>query len=134
MTLFEVPLEEKKKTETIYSKSVKVPHYEIKGKMPIVQELVDTSKYRELMANINKSNVSEAEKDFLRMGACRHLVFNYAKIAEYYAGASKEMQELMEQSALVIIDINNAIANGYVRLTEHLQDLISDSSPSKSGD
>ena len=51
-------------------------------------------------------------------------VFNYKNIAEYYAHASKEIQELMEKSALVIIDVDDAIANGYVKLSETIADLL----------
>jgi hypothetical protein len=36
------------------------------------------------------------------------------------------MQELMEKSALVIIDIKDAIANGYVQLTEKLEEIMND--------
>lgn len=43
-------------------------------------------------------------------------MFNYRNIAEYYAHATPEMQRLMEKSALVIIDMDNAIANGYAAL------------------
>ena len=38
----------------------------------------------------------------------------------------KEMQELMEKSALVIIDIDNAIANGYAKLSGELEALFED--------
>ena len=58
------------------------------------------------------------------MAASRHIVFNYSKIADYYAHASSEMQRLMEQSALVIIDIDDAIANGYVKLSKDIQELL----------
>ena len=34
------------------------------------------------------------------------------------------IQQLMEDSALVIIDINDAIADGYVRLSKTIQDLL----------
>ena len=34
------------------------------------------------------------------------------------------MQRLMEQSALVIIDIDDAIANGYVKLSKDIQELL----------
>ena len=54
--------------------------------------------------------------------AGRHTVFNYGLIAEYYAHASPEMQELMEKSALVIIDVDNAIANGYATLMGEVLD------------
>ena len=68
----------------------------------------------------------EEEKEFLIAAAHRHDVFNYKMIAEYYVKASDEMKELMEQSGLVIIDINNAIANGYVRLNKRIGEMIGD--------
>ena len=48
------------------------------------------------------------------------LFFDYSKIANFYAHSSRECQELMENSALVIIDFNKAIENGFVRLTEEI--------------
>lgn len=51
----------------------------------------------------------------------RHLKFNYRNVAEYYAGATQAMQDLMERSALVIIDYEDAIANGYAKLKEALE-------------
>jgi hypothetical protein len=53
--------------------------------------------------------------------ARRHNVFNYEKIADYYAHSSKEMQELMERSGLVIIDFEKAIQNGYVKLCDEIR-------------
>ena len=41
------------------------------------------------------------------------------------------MQRLMEQSALVIIDIDDAIANGYVRLSTTIDKLIEESKDGK---
>ena len=43
-----------------------------------------------------------------------------------YAHATPEMQRLMEKSALVIIDINNAIANGYASLFADVLDTMED--------
>lgn len=51
-------------------------------------------------------------------------MFNYSKIADYYASASPEMQELMEDSALVIIDFDDAIAKGYVKLNKRMVEII----------
>nr|DAT52234.1 MAG TPA: Cysteine hydrolase [Caudoviricetes sp.] len=34
------------------------------------------------------------------------------------------MQELMEESALVIIDYDNALRNGYVQLSESLEEIM----------
>ena len=96
--------EEKKK----YTSVINIPQYEIKGICPNELELVDQRKYYELINKIDRSNVSEEQKQFLRLAATRHLAFNYSLIAEYYAHQDKEMQELMEQSALVIIDFKDA--------------------------
>ena len=60
----------------------------------------------------------------MKLAASRHIVFNYSKIADYYAHASVEMQELMEQSALVLIDIDDAIANGYVQLSKDIDEIM----------
>ena len=107
-----------------YTTKVGVPQYLPSAECPRLDSLVNMTKYKELLRNINASNVSEEEKEFLRLGATRHLVFTYSKIADYYAHASKEMQELMEQSALVIIDIDDAIANGYVKLSKNIKKIM----------
>lgn len=109
------------KKENPYTAKVKIPQYEVQGEQPSLDELYDTDKTDNLIAEIQISGVSEAEKQFLIEAAKRHTVFNYRNIAEYYAHASYEMQQLMERSALVIIDYEDAIANGYVRLSERLK-------------
>ncbi|MBP0986714.1 MAG: hypothetical protein J6S92_00290, partial [Oscillospiraceae bacterium] len=72
---------------------------------------------------IENSDLSYDEKTFLRKAAQRHLVFNYRKVAEFYANASEDMQALMEKSALVIIDYNDAILNGFTNLSNKIDKL-----------
>lgn len=103
-----------------YTRKVKSPVYEITGKRPGLAELFDTKKVRALIEEIEASSQPEAVKAFLIEAAHRHAVFNYAKIAEFYAHADADLQTLMEKSALVIIDFNAAIENGYVKLTDEL--------------
>lgn len=126
MALFEVPGVDRSPmgNDRKYSRAIRTPQYEPNSTKPPLESLVDFSKYSTLIRNIKNSNVSQEEKDFLRFAATRHLVFNYARIADYYAHADKEMQELMEQSALVILDIDDAIANGYVKLSSKMQQLV----------
>ena len=112
------------KDDTKYSRAIKVPQYEPSDSKPVLETVYITEKYNKLIAKIKKSNVSEEEKKFLKFAASRHIVFNYSKIADYYAHADAEMQDLMEESALVILDMNDAIANGYIALTEKMQQLI----------
>lgn len=106
-----------------YTKEINIPQYEPTGEYVEIEELVDTSKSEELIEKIKQSGVSKKEKQFLINAAYRHNIFNYKEIAEYYANASEEMQELMEDSALVIIDINDAIAKGYAVLRKDIEEI-----------
>lgn len=118
VSLFDVKTEQNESNK--YTSKVLIPQYLPKASQPNIHSIYSRRKYDELMQEINMSNVSDEEKDFLRLAATRHIVFDYSKIADYYAHSSKEMQELMEKSALVIIDINDAIANGYTKLDKRL--------------
>ena len=114
-----------------YSKKVTPPQYLPSAVAPDITDLCMTTKYGELKRDILASNVSDEEKDFLLKAATRHIVFNYAKIADYYAHATPEMQRLMEESALVIIDFDDAIANGYVKLSKRLEAIRNDGNLAK---
>lgn len=107
-----------------YTSKAEIPQYEPTDRTVILPELCDKTKCDELCAEIQAAHISDDEKDFLLLAAARHLAFNYKKIADYYANkASPEMQRLMEKSALVIIDYDNAIANGYVKMSKHLKEI-----------
>lgn len=108
---------------TQYSTKVEIPQYEPTGERPDIWELVDTAKADSFLEEINESKVSPEEKDFLIKATRRLYEFNYRKIAEYYAQATPEMQELMEHLILVIIDFDNAIAYGYAQLSADLEEM-----------
>lgn len=103
-----------------YTTNVKSPIYEPKNRCPDIRALTDNFKSSKLLAEILASNVGEDEKAFLCRAAHRHTVFHYGRIADYYAHASPAMQNLMEKSALVIVDFNKAIENGFVQLTDEV--------------
>ena len=104
-----------------YTAKVKAPIYEIKGERPKPSELYDDKKAKELIKNIKDRNLDKKIESFLIKAAGRHVVFNYGKIAEFYANETKDVQELMEASALVIVDFDKAIENGFVKLTERFE-------------
>ena len=108
------------KEESDYTFKIKTPTYEPKNKKPHVMELYDPSKANKIIAEIAASEIPEEEKKFLIEAAKRHNVFFYKKIADYYAHATPEVQRLMERSALVIVDFDNAIRNGYVKFSEEI--------------
>lgn len=104
-----------------YSKKIAAPIYEAKGHKPHVLTLADDYKTKQLIAEIKAANIREDEKDFLIKAASRHTIFHYERIAEFYAHSTREVQELMERSALVIIDFNAAIENGFVQLCDEIR-------------
>jgi hypothetical protein len=106
-----------------YTQKVNTPTYEPSGEKPSLEELYDDEKAMDLIVSIQESNLDEKEKKFLMAAASRHIVFNYDKIANFYAHSSQECQELMENSALVIIDFDKAIENGFVKLTQEINDM-----------
>lgn len=115
--MFGVRVEESQK----YTKKIEAPVYEPRGDKPHLLALYDTTKTKALIREIDASSLPEDEKTFLRSAAQRHTVFHYERIAEYYAHASEEMQDLMEKSALVIIDFNAAIEQGFVKLCDEIK-------------
>jgi hypothetical protein len=114
--------------DPMYSDAILSPVYEPAAECPKIDELADFSKTLALAQEINESGLDEEIGGFLKAAASRHTVFNYDKIADYYAQASPEVQKLMEKSALVIIDFDQAIENGFVRLTDRMKDLFAHAS------
>lgn len=109
-----------------YTGKVKIPQYEPQGYIVPIADLCDQEKYLGLIHEIDEADIPEDEKEFLRLAAARHLVFNYKNIAEYYCEASAETQRLMEKSALVIIDIGDAIAEGFATLSAGIEEMQSE--------
>ena len=103
-----------------YTSKTDVPQYEVRGIKPDITMLYDDSKAKSLMDEIEAADAPDDVKRFLLIAASRHIVFNFSAIAEYYAQAPKNVQELMERQALVIIDYDNAIKNGYTKLKEEI--------------
>jgi hypothetical protein len=105
--------------EEKYTRKVESPIYEITGEQPSITELVNCDKVNQLAESIKLSGIQNKEVlNFLMIAAWRHAVFDYGKIAEFYAHSDKATQNLMEQSALVIVDFNKAIELGFIKLIE----------------
>lgn len=107
--------------DTKYSRKIEAPIYEPKHAKPHLLTLCDDSKTRALIREIDNSSIAEDEKTFLRAAAWRHAVFHYERIADYYAHATPSTQRLMERSALVIIDFDAAIENGFIKLCDEIR-------------
>jgi hypothetical protein len=102
-----------------YTKKIDAPIYQPTGDCPPAAALYDAAKHAQLTAQINQNNDLAPEvKEFLLLAATRHIRFDFEQIAEFYAHADPDTQQLMEESALVIIDFDKAISGGYVKLSQ----------------
>lgn len=109
-----------------YTNKVEAPIYEPSENEPKIDELFDDTKTLDLITRIEQSSAPAKVKDFLKLAAHRHTVFNYKYIADYYSHADEGIQKLFEDSALVIIDFNRAVEEGYVKLAAGLFDKYSE--------
>lgn len=108
-----------------YSKKINSPVYTPKKDTPPpVKELFTIEKYETLVKEIKDKKLPKDIEFFLINAASRHIVFNYENIAEFYCHQHSEIQDLMEKSALVIIDFSKAIENGFVKLTEEIKEIM----------
>ncbi|ENC7540310.1 transcriptional regulator, partial [Salmonella enterica subsp. enterica serovar Brandenburg] len=91
---------------------------------PVVSQLYDDTKTQELVSRIRSASLEPDIEKFLLSAAERHTVFNFSRIADYYAHAPAEIQALFEESALVIIDFQQAIEHGFVRMTQRMVEIM----------
>ena len=107
-----------------YSRKIESPVYEITGDKPEISQMIDRQKTERLKNKILQSDLPDDVKEFLNFAAERHTVFNFKNIAEYYAHADQTVQELMEESAMIIVDFDRAIEDGYVKLASGMMDQV----------
>lgn len=101
-----------------YERKIVPPTYEPQDCVVSLSDCYDTAKVERLVSAVNSSEISDDVKAFLKVAAFRHAKFNYEKVADYYAQAPKEVQQLMEDSALVIVDFDKAIEDGFVSISK----------------
>lgn len=105
-------------SENNYERKIVAPIYEPQDGDVSLSDCYDTSKVDLLVSAIDEAEINEDIKCFLKVAAYRHAKFNYEKVADYYAKAPMEVQKLMEDSALVIVDMDKAIEDGFVKLSK----------------
>ena len=106
-----------------YTSKVSIPIYEEKGEEPEISEMIDTNKADKFIKKIQEMDIPDELKKFLIDSATRLYEFNYSKIAEFYAHQNKDVQDIMEKLALVLIDVDKAIENGYVKMNSIIEDI-----------
>ncbi len=107
-----------------YSKVVESPIY-MPSEIPAeLDEMFDDKKLKDLLKKINKLDPKDERlKEFLISSAYRFVKFKFDKIADYYARCkSKEVKEIMEDMALVVIDYKKAVELGFVKTFDAITD------------
>lgn len=107
-----------------YVRKLSSPTYEVQGKKPSLSQIYDTTKSDELKEEIRAARLPKDVTNFLLSAAERHTEFRFDYAAEYYAHASKKVQRLMEDCAMVIVDHEKAVEHGYLKLTQEIMDMI----------
>jgi len=118
--------EELKEDKKRYTRKISTPIYEPKRERPLLKDIYDTSKRDELCEEIDNdkdlSGDSNKElRDFLKSAAERHVVFNFSKIADYYAHIPVKYKKFFEKSGLVIVDYDNAIRNAFISYEKEVE-------------
>lgn len=109
----------------VYSAKIEAPVYEPKRDTPpAISKMMDSSRAEGLVAKIKTMELPDDVRKFLEFSAMRFVEFRFDNIAEFYCHASKEVQEVMEDLALVIIDFDRATELGFVRLTDTFRELM----------
>ena len=111
-----------------YTLKMGIPQYVPSGKEINIKDLIDVERCERLVKEISQAQrnkeITPVEAGFLIMGAYRHLKFNYAEIAEYYASyANEKMQRLMERSCLVLLDVDDALAAEVVNARDFIEEV-----------
>lgn len=116
-------LPDEKEDEERYTDVVQPPHYEPTGERHAISDLYDQTRAQELRRQISAADLPDDVRAFLYAATGRHVVYHYQRIADWYAQTTPEIQRLMEASALVILDPDDAMARGYAKLKATLMEL-----------
>ena len=86
------------KYDPVYYEPVAVPNINL-------NDCIDLTKYKAKVSVINNSNVSDKQKEILKMFAYRFIKIDFESVANYYHhNATEEEQKVIERLRLVITD------------------------------
>lgn len=85
-----------------------------------VNALYDDTRFNMLERKIKSKNFAKDVEKFLLYASTRFIDFDFEKIADFYASADKETQEIFEELGLVIVDIGKAVEFGFTELNKKI--------------
>ena len=92
--------------------------YEPADEKPEAFEMYDLSETQSLQRELNKLNIGVELKEMLEAAAYRFAVFDYSKIADYYANGTDQEKEAIELLEMVIVDHGGKIEKAATRFVD----------------
>ena len=109
--------------KTKYTRKMYTPIYEPNSSRPVLSDLYCTEKRDELLKEIeDDKELTSDMREFLKSAAERHTSFNFSKIADFYSHLPIKYKSHFENSALVIIDYDQAVRNGFISFDKEVQE------------
>ena len=102
---------------------IEIPFYIPSDIKPQINELAEISKTNFLIQKIEKLEVSNELKEFLKIRASFFTDFNFQKIADYYSKESEDVKDIFKDLGLVILAPKEAVKKGFVNLKETISNL-----------
>ena len=111
-----------------YTKKIKIPKFEPDESNVSLEDCVDVDRYiallRDIDTRLSKNKITPEEAKFLKLCATRWIKFDYENVAQYFATkASPEVQDCLEKSAMILIDVNKAFENTIVASRDYIEDI-----------
>lgn len=100
---------------------IELPFYEPSSDCPNESELVDMSRYNDLIDLIDKTDATTELKTVLKARAAFFCDFDFDKIADYYAHSSKDVKDVIKSLGLVVLAPKEAVESGFVELSEMIE-------------
>lgn len=115
--------------EEKYSRKFAIPPFEPSDADYSLNDCVDVDRYVQLLESINESlnkgEITKSEAKFLKICASRWIKFHYGKTAQWYATkASSVMKDLLEKSAMVLIDLDKATEYGIIKGANYIDKVL----------
>lgn len=92
--------------------------YEPADEKPEAFEMYDLSETQSLQRELNKLNIGIEFKEMLEAAAYRFAVFDYSKIADYYANGTDQEKKAIELLEMVIVDRGGKIEKAATKFVD----------------
>jgi hypothetical protein len=103
--------------------NIEIPFYTPSEIIPLIEDLANTDKTKNLIDKINLLPIDNELKEILKIRASFFTDFNFQKIADYFYNQDTDVQEIFKDLGLVILAPKEAIKRGFIELSENVFEL-----------